>query len=81
MIRSPDDREDRGGRQEAARLRTMEMAARAAITRSVLAGGMMTAINIPYSATPRAFRILADRSSPDTAPKKVPAVQPGMAIA
>ena len=39
MIRSPDDREDRGGRQEAARLRTMEMAARAAITRSDLAGG------------------------------------------
>ena len=29
----------------------------------------------------RQFRILADRSSPDTAPKKVPAVQPGMAIA
>ena len=45
----------------------------------VLAGGITTARNIPYSATFRALKRRAGSSSPETAPSRVPRVQPGTA--
>ena len=67
-------------------LDTAKLARKLAITTpptilSVLAAGMMMAINIPYSATLKALTIDAGRMLPATIPKAVPSDQPGRAIA
>ena len=41
-----------------------------------LAGGTIIAINIPYSATPKALNALIGKILPESAPKNVPLTQP-----
>lgn len=81
MIRKPEEIWFNKGIQENKKLAPMDTRTTPAMIRLALDGGMMTAINIPYRATPRALKIRPGSILPERTPKKVPKAQPGEATA
>lgn len=51
-----------------------------AITLSFMEGGMMMAMNMPYSATERALEMLPGKRLPSQMPRRLPSPQRGMDI-
>ena len=81
MILNPDEIVFKTGVTAAIRLHTMDTRITPDRIRFPLAGGIMTARNMPYKATFKALKIRGGRKSPETAPRSVPRVHPGTAAA
>ena len=79
MVLVPPDRSLISGRWAQAKLAMKLMATSAPIMRLSLAGGIMTQMNMPKSATLRALTAATGRRLPAITPRAVPTDQPGRA--
>ena len=79
MVRLPSERLRTPGRYRHRKLSPKLTATSPATTRLFLAGGMMMAKNIPYSATLRALTARSGRALPARMPRAVPQAQAGAA--